>query len=316
MTDIHTAATAGGGIAPTGQERDAEAITTKERSQLQLVLTRFVRHKPAMISVGVLLVIVAWAFLGPYVWPHDHTVDTGLPQNVPWFSRWDHPFGTSQLGHDLMGRMMKATQNSLLVGVVAALIGTTTGTIFGAVGGFYRGWADALMFRFVDVIIVVPFLVVVLVLAGSIQGGTTWWVVAIIIGAFAWVVDARIVRGQVMSLREREFIEAARAMGASDARIIARHLVPNVTSIIVVAFTLAIALAILVEAGLAFLGFGISPPDISLGRLINEAQTAVWVRPWLFYLPGFFIIIIVLTINFIGDGLRDALDPRQTMVRR
>jgi peptide/nickel transport system permease protein len=295
---------------------DSEAIMTKERTQLQLVFARFVRHKVAMISLAVFLVVVIWAFLGPYVWPHDHRIDTSRPQNVPWFTMWEHPLGTTQLGHDLMGRMMKATQNSIMVGLLAAIIGTVVGTIWGAVAGFYRGWIDAVMMRIVDVIIVVPFLVVTLVIAGSIRGGASWWAIAIIIGALTWTADSRIVRGQVMSLREREFIEAARAMGASDVRIIGRHLIPNVTSIIVVVFTLAIAAAIIIEAALSFLGFGIRPPDISLGQMIAQAQTAVWVRPWLFYLPGFMIVMIVLTISFIGDGLRDALDPRQTMVRR
>jgi peptide/nickel transport system permease protein len=295
---------------------DAEAITTKERTQLQLVLGRFIRHRAAMISLGAFLLITAWAFLGPYVWPYPHTIDRSIPQNVPWFQMWEHPLGTTQLGHDMVGRLMKATQNSILVGLVAAGIGAVWGTIWGAVAGFYRGWIDAVMMRVVDVIIVVPFLVIVLVVAGSIRGGATWWAIAILIGAFAWTADSRIVRGQVMSLREREYIEAARAMGASDIRIIFRHLIPNVTSIIVVVFSLAMAAAIIIEAALSFLGFGIRPPDISLGQMIESAQTAVWVRPWLFYLPGLLIVAIVLTISFIGDGLRDALDPRQTMVRR
>jgi peptide/nickel transport system permease protein len=295
---------------------DAEVIATKERTQLQLVLGRFFRHKVAVISLVVFLVVVAWAFLGPYVWPYTHRIDTSIPQNVPWFTMWEHPFGTSQLGHDLMARLMKATQNSIMVGLLAATIGTVIGTVWGAIAGFYRGMIDAVMMRIVDVIIVVPFLVIVLVVAGSVRGGADWWQIAILIGAFAWTIDSRIVRGQVMSLREREFVEAARAMGASDLRIIFRHLIPNVTSIIVVAFTIAIALSVIIESILSFLGFGIQPPNISLGQMIQQAQTAVWVRPWLFYLPGFFIIMIVLTISFIGDGLRDALDPRQTMVRR
>jgi peptide/nickel transport system permease protein len=291
---------------------DAEAITTKERTQLQLILRRFVRHKVAMVSLGAFLLIVAWAFLGPLVWPHSHTIDRSIPQNVPWFQMWEHPLGTTQLGHDMVGRLMKATQNSILVGLVASTLGVTIGTIWGSVAGFYRGWVDAIMMRIVDVIIVVPLLVIYLVVAGSVRGGASWYGIAILIGLFAWTIDARIVRGQVLSLREREYIEAARAMGASDARIILRHLIPNTTSIIVVAFTLAAPLAIIAEATLSFLGFGIRPPDISLGQMIAQAQTAVFVRPWLFYLPGLIIVAIVLAINFIGEGLRDALDPRQT----
>ncbi len=314
MSDIDTHRPPAAATPPSPGE--AEAITTKERTQLQLVLSRFVRHKVAMISLGVFLLIAAWAFLVPHVWPHPHTIDRSIPQNVPWFQMWEHPLGTTQLGHDLMARMMKATQNSILVGLVAATIGVTIGTVWGAVAGFYRGWIDAVMMRIVDVIIVVPVLVIYLVVAGSIRGGASWYGLAILIGLFAWTAESRIIRGHVMSLREREYIEAARAMGASDVRIIFRHLIPNTTSIIVVAFTLAIAIAIIAEAALSFLGFGIRPPDISLGQMIQQAQTAVFVRPWLFYLPGLMIVAIVLAINFIGDGLRDALDPRQTMVRR
>ena len=155
----------------------------------------------------------------------------------------------------------------------------------------------------------------VLVLAGFTRG-TTWFSVALIIGLFGWTSTARVVRGMVLSLREQEFVEASRAMGASDGRIIFRHLLPNTAGVIIVDATLVIATAILVEAALSFLGFGIQIPDTSLGLLIQNAQTAVFTRPWLFYIPGVFIILIVLTINFIGDGLRDALDPKQQMVRR
>ena len=143
-----------------------------------------------------------------------------------------------------------------------------------------------------------------------------WLSVALIIGLFGWTGTARVVRGMVLSLREQEFIEASRAMGAADGRIIFRHLLPNTAGVIIVDATLVIATAILVEAALSFLGFGIQIPDTSLGLLIQNAQTAVFTRPWLFYIPGVFIIMIVLTINFVGDGLRDALDPKQQMVRR
>jgi peptide/nickel transport system permease protein len=294
----------------------AEAITTRQRSQTQLVLRRFARHRVAMISLVVFLLIVVWAFLGPLVWPYHHTVDRSIPQDVGWFQMWTHPLGTTALGQDMMARLMQGTRNSLLVGLVAATIGTGIGTVWGAVAGYCRGWIDAVMMRVVDVIIVVPALVFYLVVAGSFRSGASWWSIAILIGLFAWTVEARVIRGHVMSLREREYIEAARAMGASGTRIVFRHLIPNTTSLIVVAFTLAIAGAIIAEAGLSFLGFGIRPPDISLGQMIALAQTAVWVRPWLFYLPGLIIVAIVLVVNFIGDGLSDALDPRRTAVRR
>jgi peptide/nickel transport system permease protein len=316
MTEIDTAGLGSQELRLTGpppQRQDAEAITTEERSQLQMVLRRFLRHRVAVASLIGFLLIVAFAFLGPQLWQWDHTLHREIPSDQP--PSWDHPFGTTRAGHDLMGQVMRGTQQTLKVGFTVALITIGLGATWGAVAGFYRGRIDAVMMRIVDIIIIIPILVVVLVLAG-LTHGTTWYQVAIIIGVFGWTSTARVVRGMVLSLREQEFIEAARAMGATDRRIIFRHLLPNTAGVIIVDATLVIAVAILVEAALSFLGFGIQIPDTSLGLLIQNAQTAVITRPWLFYIPGAFIIAIVLTVNFIGDGLRDALDPKQQMVRR
>jgi ABC-type dipeptide/oligopeptide/nickel transport system permease subunit len=164
------------------------------------------------------------------------------------------------------------------------------------------------------VLLTLPFLAVVGAMAHHFSG--TWYTVALLLGAFGWVVNARVVRGVVLSLREQEFVEAARALGASDARIVFRHLLPNVTGPIIVQATLDIAFAILGEAALSFVGLGVQTPDTSLGLLANNAKDALDTRPWLFYFPGLMIIVIALCINFIGDGLRDALDPRQTRQRR
>lgn len=291
----------------------AEAITTEERTQLQMIVKRFLRHKVAVASLVMFVLIVLFAFAGPLVWKYDHTINRQIPSDQP--PSWDHPFGTTRAGQDVMGQVMRGTQQTLKVGFLVALLATGIGATWGAIAGFYRGRVDAIMMRIVDVIIVIPILVVVLVLAGFTRG-TTWFSVALIIGLFGWTSTARVVRGMVLSLREQEFVEASRAMGAGDGRIIFRHLLPNTVGVIIVDATLVIASAILVEAALSFLGFGIQIPDTSLGLLIQNAQTAVFTRPWLFYIPGFFVILIVLTINFIGDGLRDALDPRQQMVRR
>ncbi len=292
---------------------DAEAITTKERSQLQMVVARFLRHKVAVAGLIVLLLIIAFAFIGPLLWKYDHTPYREIPPDQP--PSWAHPFGTTRLGHDYMGQIMRGTQQSLKVGFLVALMASVIGTLWGSIAGYYRGIVDAIMMRIVDVLFVIPPLVVVLVLAGATRG-TTWWHVGLIIGFFSWQNTSRLMRGLVLSLREQEFVEAARAMGASDARIIGRHLVPNMIGVLIVDATINIALAILVEAGLSFLGFGITLPDTSLGLLINQADTAVFTRPWLFYFPGAFIILICLSINFIGDGLRDALDPKQAVTRR
>jgi len=173
-----------------------------------------------------------------------------------------------------------------------------------------------MMMRFVDVLLTLPFIAVAIALSVNIRGGSTWFGLALVLGLLGWTGISRIVRGVVLSLREQEFVEAARALGASDARIILRHLLPNALGPIIVAATITIASAILAETALSFIGFGVKAPDTSLGLLITSAQSAVFTRPWLFYFPGIFIILTVLSINFVGDGLRDAFDPRQTLVRR
>jgi peptide/nickel transport system permease protein len=296
-----------------GPVGDAEAITTEQRSQARIVLRRFLSHRLAVASLIVLGLIVLFAFVGPLLWKYDHLLSRSIPSDLP--PSREHPFGTTRAGHDYMGQMMRAVQQSLKVGFVVAFMVTGLGTLFGAIAGYYRGRVDAIIMRAVDVLIIVPLLAVVLVLAGAFRG-TTWYHVALTIGAFGWLSTARVVRGLVLSLREQEFIEAARAIGASDARIIGRHLIPNAVGVIIVDATLVIAIAILIEAALSFIGFGITIPDTSLGLLIQNAQSAVFTRPWLFYIPGAFLIVICLTINFIGDGLRDALDPKQTTARR
>jgi peptide/nickel transport system permease protein len=299
---------------PTGGPRgDAEAITTKERSQFQMIARQFFKHRLAVGSLVVLILVALFAFVGPLVWTYDHTIHREIPPGVRF--SWEHPFGTTRQGHDFLGQMMRAVQQTLKVGFVVAIMVTGIGTLMGALAGFYRGWVDSSIMRGVDVLIIVPLLAVVLVLSTAFRS-TSWYHVALIIGAFGWLGTSRVVRGMVLSLREQEFVEAARALGASDARIMGRHLIPNAIGVIIVDATLWIAIAILIEATLSFIGFGITIPDTSLGLLIQNAQTMLFTRPELFYIPGVFLIIICLSINFIGDGLRDALDPKQQTVRK
>ncbi|MEY9212308.1 ABC transporter permease [Thermobifida halotolerans] len=310
MSDIQ--ARTGAPTPRTGPKTDTSG--TVERGQLHLVLSRFVRHRMAMTSLVVFALTVLFAFAGPLLWPWDHTVHREIMPNQP--PSWAHPFGTTNAGHDVFGQVMRGTQQTIRVALTVSVLATALGAVWGAVAGYYRGWVDSVMMRTVDVLMVVPLLVAVAAIGGNVRGGTTWWAVALIIALFSWTTIARVVRGVVLSLREQEFVEAARAAGASDARIVLRHLLPNAAGPVIVAATLLVATAILLEASMSFLGFGIQAPDISLGLMINNARTAAFTRPWLFYPPGLFIVLICLTINFIGDGLRDALDPRQTMVRR
>jgi peptide/nickel transport system permease protein len=202
------------------------------------------------------------------------------------------------------------------IALIVAGLATTAGALIGAVAGYYRGWVDNLLMRITDLFLVIPSLVVFALLANYVRGeGGNWLQLSFLISAFFWMGIARVVRGVFLSLREKEFVEAARALGASDRRIIFRHLLPNAIGPIIVNATIAVAVAILLEAALSFLGLGVQPPDTSLGVLVAQGQQAAQTRPWLFYFPGLFIIMIALTVNFLGDGLRDAFDPTQRRVR-
>jgi peptide/nickel transport system permease protein len=286
-------------------------FTVKERSQASMVLRRFVRHRLAMTSLVVLLAIVLFAFVGPLLWHFTYEDISSAGSSPPTAT---NPFGTDELGHDLFAQVMRGAQQSLKVALLVALVSMGLGAPYGAVAGYYGGRLDSIMMRICDVLLTLPLIAV----AGAIvvgRGGSIL-VVSLVIGLLNWVIMARVVRGVVLSLREQEFVEAARALGAGTPRIVFRHLLPNVTGPIIVQATLDIAAAILIEAALSFLGIGVQAPDTSLGVLANQARNAVDTRPWLFYFPGLMIILIALTINFIGDGLRDAFDPRQTRQRR
>jgi peptide/nickel transport system permease protein len=205
---------------------------------------------------------------------------------------------------------MRGIQNSVTVMLVLGIFATILGVVVGAIAGYFRGWVDAVLMRITDVFIVIPALVIGAVVGKS-GGGFGAFGLALFLGAVSWMVIARLVRSEFLSLREREFVEAARVAGASDARIIFKHILPNAVGVIIVASTLLIAAAILLETALSYLHFGIKAPDSSLGLLISDNQSAFTTRPWLFWWPAAFIVVLALLVNFVGDGLRDAFDPRQ-----
>jgi len=289
------------------------AITTRQRSQAELVLRRFMRHRLAVGSLALFILIVLFAFVGPLLWRHDYKFIDGPTYASPSLA---YPFGTDQAGHDAFAQIMRGCQQSLKISLVVALLSTLIGSLVGATAGFYRGWVDTLLMRVVDIVLTLPVIALAITLSANVKGANGWWAIALVLSALLWASISRIVRGVVLSLREQEYVEAARAMGASDIRIILRHLIPNALGSIIVAATIAVAVTILTETALSYVGFGVAAPDTSLGLLISQAQLSVQTQPWLFYMPGIFIILIALSINFIGDGLRDAFDPRQTMVRR
>lgn len=293
-------------VRPTERE-----FTVRERSQWALILRRFLRHRGAVISLGVFIFLVLLAFIGPLVWKYSYSDISSVGGSPPTLA---NPFGTDNIGHDNFARVLRGMQQSLKVGFFVMILSSGIGAPYGAISGLLGGRIDMLMMRICDVLLVLPLLAIAAALGGS-AGGTVV-VVSLVLGLLGWSVNARIVRGVVLSLREQEFIEAARAMGAGTLRIVFRHLLPNAIGAIIVQATLDVAVAILTESALSFLGVGIQPPDTSLGLLTNQARPQVETQWWLFYAPGVMIILIALTINFVGDGLRDAFDPRQTRQRR
>jgi len=222
----------------------------------------------------------------------------------------DHPFGTDTIGHDELAQVLRGAQKSLEVGLLAAAVSTAFGAGVGAIAGFYRGRIDAILMRLTDAVLTVPGIAILVVLAGRFRNSSgNWLAIALIVAALSWTGLARIVRGMMLSLHEQPFVEAARAAGAPNRRIIVRHLLPHALGPIIVKATFAVSAAIFAETGLSYLGLGISPPDTSLGSLVAAGQPAITTRPWLFYFPGLFIVLIALSVNLIGDGLRDALTP-------
>jgi peptide/nickel transport system permease protein len=286
----------------------------KSYSQGQLVRRRFFRHRGAIVAMIVLAVVVVVAFtsigIGPIPgwWDKDpfsqyEKIGTGAPT-------WAHPFGQDTIGKDYFALVMLGTQKSIIIAFGVGLLSTVIGTVIGAVAGFYRGVVESLLMRLTDLLIVIPLLVLAAVL-GKIASPWGIWGLTLMLGIVTWTGLARLVRGEVLSLRERDFVVAATAVGTGNSRIIFKHILPNAVGTIIVSATLAISSAILLETSLSFLGFGVQPPDTSLGLLISQYQTAFTTRPWLFWWPGLMILAIALSVNFIGDGLRDAFDPRQ-----
>jgi ABC-type dipeptide/oligopeptide/nickel transport system permease subunit len=286
-------------------------FTVAARTQTQMVIRRFLSHRLAVVSLVVFLICVVGSLGGARLWKYNYADITKEFSTPPSLA---HPMGTDDIGHDTFAQVLRGAQKSVQVALVVAVIATGFGAVLGAVAGYYRGMVDSILMRFTDLVLTIPLLAIAGLLAGTIGGGD-WFVVALVIASVSWMSIARVVRGTFLSLREKEFVDAARALGASDTRIIFRHLLPNATGSIIVNATITVAVAILVESALTFLGLGIRPPDTSLGLLVSSGQQAAQTRPWLFYFPGLVIIVIALTINFIGDGLRDAFDPTQTRVR-
>ncbi|MCL6552620.1 MAG: ABC transporter permease [Firmicutes bacterium] len=273
-----------------------------------LALRRFLRHRMAVAGVVVFAAVAAMAVAAPVLAPHSPTaIDAAAFQAAPSAR---HPLGTDSVGRDVLSRLIYAARVSLSVGVLAVGMYVGIGTAVGAIAGYAGGKVDLLLSRVMDVVLSFPPLIIIL-FAVSVFGRPSLWNVIVVLGLLGWPPVARLVRGQVLALRQQEFVLAARACGADDRMVVVRHLLPNAMAPVLVAATFGTANAILVEAALSFLGLGVQPPTPSWGNMLTDAQslTVLERMPWLWLPPGFMILVSVLAINFVGDGLRDALDP-------
>ncbi len=302
--------TRSGELVADAEERIAQAPKLEELEQGSSLWSdawyRLQRNRLAMISLFIFFGIAAFCVIGPFFSSYDgQAQDLVKGATAPSAEHW---FGTDTLGRDLMVRTMEGGRISLLVGLVATLVALAIGVIYGATAGYLGGRVDAVMMRIVDTLYALPFTIFVILL--MVAFGRSLWLIFVAIGAVEWLSMARIVRAGVIGLKKQEFVEAAVSLGYSHRRIIVRHLIPNVLGPVIVIATLTVPAVMLLEAFLSFLGLGVQPPNASWGVLINEGQQNMDIFPWLLMFPAFFFALTLFSLNFLGDGLRDALDPK------
>lgn len=309
-----------------GQIASLQEDERKPESLLRLTVLRFRRHRMAVMGLILLGLIVAFVLGGALFFSEDYANRTNLLHKFEPPSA-EHPFGTDQVGRDILARTIYGGQISLMIGIVSVAISVVLGTIVGLVAGYFGGWIDAVLMRIVEALLSIPTLILLLMLSKWLAGTTatvnilgrefsaSLIVIILIIGLTSWMSLSRIVRSMVLTLKEREFVTAATMIGANTGRIIRVHILPNCVAPIVVSATLGVGNAIITEAYLSFLGFGVMPPTATWGNILQRAQELLDEVWWMWMAPGVLIILTVLAINFIGDGLRDALDPRSLKSR-
>ncbi|WP_280443480.1 ABC transporter permease [Nocardia brasiliensis] len=273
----------------------------------KLVWRRFLRNKPAVVGGVILILLFVASFALPPLLKYDYQQLDYTALLKPPSAK--HPFGTTQIGQDVLAQTLRGMQKSLMIGLCVAVISTVIAATAGATAGLLGGWTDRAIMWLVDLLLVVPSFIIVALFAPRTKGSGSILLLILLLSVFGWMISARIVRGLTLSLRDREFVRAARYMGAPTRTVIVSHILPNIASILIIDTTLAVGAAIMAETGLSFLGFGVQPPDVSLGSLIAAGTKSALTYPWLFLFAGGLLITIVLCANLVGDGLRDAFDP-------
>ncbi len=287
------------------------AHRAKRDSELRRIIVHLLRHKLAVLGFIVVLAVAFTALAAPLLSRHDvRRVNLRNRFGSPSPS---HLLGTDELGRDVLTRLMHGGRISLALGMIVAAGSAVIGTLLGAAAGYLGGTTDSLLMKFVDFMLCLPMFPILMILVVIIGGG--FWNLVLVMVIFGWMGIARIVRAEILTLKARDFVSAARAVGSAQTRILVRHLLPNTMAPVIVAATLAAGSAIIAEASLSFLGLGISPPTPSWGNMLFHARSYFWNAPALVIWPGLLIFLTVLSINFVGDGLRDALDPHQRSSR-
>lgn len=271
-------------------------------------LKRFAANRLALVGLVVLAVAVLFVLIGPLVYPTEQ-VRTALEQANLRPGEGGHPLGTDALGYDVLGRLMLAGRTSLLVGILAGVLATVIGTLWGAIAGYVGGVVDSIMMRIVDAGIAIPAIFLLLVLSTIVRPSE--WMMILVIGLVSWLVPARLVRAESLSVKTRDYVVAARAMGATHGRVVLRHIVPNTVGTLVVNATFQVADAILLVAYVSFLGMGLQPPATDWGAMLNAGLSLIYQNAWWLILPpGIAIVVVVCALNFVGDGLRDVFDVK------
>ncbi len=289
------------------------ALVQKRRSQARIIFDRFMRNRTAVAGAIILIFMFLFCFLGPYVTGHNNPNAINVSNVTQTLAgpSLSHPFGTDDVGRDELARAMAGGQVSLLIGLTSMLVAIVFGVGIGSIAGYYGGIVDNLLMRLTDVVLSVPLYLLLFVLSASFIDHTPRSVI-ILIAVLVWPAASRLVRGEFLALKEREYVLAARTIGAKNFRMMFRHILPNAAGPIIVNATILVGNNIILESVLSYFGFGIQPPFASWGNMISDGQGYFSVNPWLVFVPGLLIFLTVLSFNLVGDGLRDALDPRMT----
>jgi peptide/nickel transport system permease protein len=284
-------------------------LKISERPQILRAWDLFSRNRLATAGLVFLLILGFAALFAPWIAPYDPNAINLMPDQVLQPPSWAHPFGTDELGRDGLSRAIYGARISLAVGIIASLVAVSLGVLVGATAGMAGGWVDSFLMRSVDILLSVPLFFLIMI--SQIVFPSSIFTIMIIIGVASWMDISRLTRGEFLALRSSEFVAAANVVGMNPWRIAWRHILPNASGPIIVAATLRIAEAIILESTLSFIGLGIQPPHASLGSMLQKGLTRLLDAPWMVWFPGLLIALTVLAFNFVGDGIRDALDPKR-----